>query len=181
MTKHEYYLRITETVGMKSTCLRRKYGAIIVKNDQIISTGYNGSPRGCVNCDGLGYCLRNIVGAQKGDSYNLCTSVHAEQNCIIAAPRAEMIGATLYIVGVNVSMEYGNTYASPNPCQICHRMIINSGIEKAYGFIGDIKSPDIAEIDISTEKFDKDINATILRLINETKDDKNIKNIAALL
>lgn len=129
VTKDEYYLEIAKTVAMKSTCLRRKYGAIIVKNDEIISTGYNGSPRNTINCDKMG-CMREVFGAGKGDAYNLCLSVHAEQNAIISAARRDMIGATLYIVGIDATTQLT---ANPDPCLLCHRIICNAGIVRVVG------------------------------------------------
>ena len=144
--KDEYYLGIAEAVAMKSTCMRRLYGAIIVKNDEIIATGYNGSPRGCLNCNALG-CVREAFGTKKGDAYNLCASVHAEQNAIISAARRDMIGSTLYIVGINVSRYFNfgkkmSHYADPSPCLLCHRMIINAGITRVVGIMDD---PDHAD------------------------------------
>ena len=103
-SKDNYYLDIAEAVGEKSTCLRRHYGAVIVKNDEIISTGYNGSPRGCINCTDDA-CMRNELGFAKGRGYNICGAVHAEMNAVISAARRDMIGATIYIVGREV---FGN-------------------------------------------------------------------------
>ena len=95
--KINYYLDIAETVAERSTCLRRCYGAIIVNNDEIISTGYNGAPRGRKNCIDLGRCIREELKIPSGERYELCRSVHAEQNCIISASRRDMLGATLYL------------------------------------------------------------------------------------
>ncbi|MEG1931823.1 MAG: cytidine deaminase, partial [Pygmaiobacter sp.] len=97
--KINYYLDIADAVSRRGTCLRRNYGAIIVKNDQIISTGYVGAPRSRKNCSDLGYCIREKMNIPRGERYELCRSVHAEANAIIAASRAEMIGATLYLAG----------------------------------------------------------------------------------
>ena len=126
--KINYYLDIAETVSERSTCLRRSFGAILVKNDEIISTGYNGAPRGRKNCSDIGGCLREKLGVPRGQRYELCRSVHAEANAIISAPRSEMIGSTLYLVG----LEYkdGSYVANANPCAMCKRLIINAGIEK---------------------------------------------------
>lgn len=135
--KDMYYLNIAEAVASKSTCLRRCYGAVIVKDDEIISTGYNGAPRGCPNCNECG-CFRELIGVMKGDAYNLCMSVHAEQNAIISASRRDMIGSTLYIVGINnphIEADCGMHYADPSPCLLCHRMIINAGIERVVGLV----------------------------------------------
>lgn len=125
--KENYYLDIAETVLERSTCMRRCYGAIIVKNDEIVSTGYNGAPRGRKNCMDLGYCTREAMNVPSGERYELCRSVHAEANAIISAPRSEMIGSTLYLVG----LEYkdGSYVQNANPCAMCKRMIINAGIE----------------------------------------------------
>ena len=99
MSKDKYYLNIADAVLDRSTCLRRKYGAIIVKHDEILSTGYNGAPRGRVNCSELGYCNREQLRIPSGQRYELCRSVHAEANAIISAARRDMIGGTLYLVG----------------------------------------------------------------------------------
>ena len=97
--KENYYLDIAETVLERSTCMRRCYGAIIVKNDEIISTGYNGAPRGRKNCMDLGYCTREAMNVPSGERYELCRSVHAEMNAIISAARRDTLGATLYLAG----------------------------------------------------------------------------------
>lgn len=126
--KINYYLDIAETVTERATCLRRIWGAVIVKNDEIISTGYNGAPRGRKNCNDLGYCIREKLEIPRGERYELCRSVHAEQNAIISASRRDMIGATLYMVGKDVKT---NEYVEKSmPCAMCKRTIINSGIEK---------------------------------------------------
>ena len=96
--KENYYLDIAETVLERSTCLRRCYGAIIVKNDEIVSTGYNGAPRGRKNCMDLGYCTREAMNVPSGERYELCRSVHAEMNAIISAARRDTLGATLYLL-----------------------------------------------------------------------------------
>ncbi len=126
--KTNYYLDIAETVLERGTCLRRSFGAIIVANDQIISTGYVGAPRGRVNCTDIGYCTREKLNVPRGERYELCRSVHAEANAIIHASRQEMIGSTLYLVGKErLTDEY---VANANPCSMCKRMIINAGIAK---------------------------------------------------
>ena len=126
--KINYYLDIAEAALERSTCLRRKYGAVIVKNDEIISTGYNGAPRGRKNCMDLGYCVRERLNIPRGERYELCRSVHAEQNAIISAPRKDMIDATLYMVGVDAkTRKYVQNSMS---CSMCKRFIINSGIKK---------------------------------------------------
>ena len=100
MSKDKYYLNIADAVLDRSTCLRRKYGAIIVKNDEILSTGYNGAPRGRVNCSELGYCNREQLRIPSGQRYELCRSVHAEANAIISAARSgiEIIDVLNWIV-----------------------------------------------------------------------------------
>ncbi len=126
--KINYYLDIAETVVERGTCLRRNFGAIIVKNDEIISTGYVGAPRGRKNCCDLGYCTREKLNIPRGERYELCRSVHAEQNAIISASRRDMIDSTLYLVGKNYK---DHTYVeNANPCALCKRMIINSGIKE---------------------------------------------------
>lgn len=125
--KINYYLDIAETVSKRSTCLRRIYGAVIVNHDQIVSTGYVGAPRGRKNCCDLSYCIRTKLEIPRGERYELCRSVHAEMNAIIAAPREDMIGATLYLVGFELpSMEY---IKNANSCSMCKRCIINAGID----------------------------------------------------
>lgn len=126
--KHNYYLDIAETVLERGTCLRRNYGAIIVKNDEIVSTGYVGAPRGRKNCIDLKYCLREKLGIPRGERYEMCRSVHAEANAIISAKRDEMIGATLYLVGKHYAT--GELVENAMCCAMCKRQIINAGIEK---------------------------------------------------
>ncbi len=126
--KHNYYLDIAETVLERGTCLRRNYGSIIVKNDEIISSGYTGSPRGRKNCLDLGYCRREQMNIPRGERYELCRSVHSEANAIISAPRRDMIGATLYLAGKDAKT--GDIVQNASSCAMCKRMIINAGIEK---------------------------------------------------
>jgi dCMP deaminase len=126
--KYNYYLDIAETVLERGTCLRRNYGAIIVKNDEIISTGYSGAPRGRKNCSDLGYCIRQKLNIPRGQHYEKCRSVHAEANCIISASRRDMIGATLYLVGKD--MESGEYVENSSSCAMCKRFIINAGIDR---------------------------------------------------
>lgn len=132
MDRDTYYLKIAEQVLERSTCLRRKYGAVIVKNDEIISTGYNGAPRGECNCIEIGTCQRNELNVPKGERYEICKAVHAEQNAIISASRQEMIGSTIYIAGLDV--ETGDN-ANPTPCLICRRMLVNAGVAKCIGLL----------------------------------------------
>ncbi len=125
--KTNYYLDLAETILERGTCLRRNYGAVIVKNDEVISTGYTGAPRGRANCINLNKCIREELNIPKGQRYELCRSVHAEQNAIISAPRRDMIGSTLYLVGKEYKT---NKYVEgATPCELCKRFIINAGIE----------------------------------------------------
>lgn len=126
--KENYYLDIAQTVAERGTCLRRNFGAIIVKNDQILSTGYAGAPRGRKNCSDLGFCLREKMQIPRGERYELCRSVHAEANAIIHASRADMIGSTLYLVGVEPQTH--ELVPDANPCSMCKRLIINAGISR---------------------------------------------------
>ena len=126
--KTNYYLDIAETVLERSTCLRSRYGAIVVHNDEIVSTGYNGAPRGRENCIDLGYCLREQLQIPHGQRYELCRSVHAEMNAIISASRSECLGATLYLAGKNAAT--GEYLETVQPCSMCRRVIINAGIKR---------------------------------------------------
>lgn len=126
--KENYYLDIAEAVLERSTCLRRKYGAIIVNHDEIIATGYNGAPRGRQNCSDLGRCTRAQLRIPSGERYELCRSVHAEANAIISAARSEMMGATLYLVGHEAVT--GELVQETSSCSMCKRQIINAGIDK---------------------------------------------------
>lgn len=126
--KINYYLDLAETVSQRCTCLRRHYGAVIVKDDEVISTGYVGAPRGRQNCSDLGYCLRQKMGVPRGERYELCRSVHAEANAIISASRRDMIGSTLYLVGKEV--DTGNYIENAVCCSMCKRLVINAGIEQ---------------------------------------------------
>ncbi|ARC86801.1 cytidine and deoxycytidylate deaminase zinc-binding region family protein [Clostridium argentinense CDC 2741] len=126
--KHNYYLDICETVLERGTCLRRNFAALIVKNDEIMATGYSGAPRGRKNCSDIGVCKREELRVPRGTRYELCRSVHAEQNAIISARRHDMIGSTLYLVGKEQST--GSLVENASPCALCKRFIINAGIEK---------------------------------------------------
>ena len=127
-SKDRYYLDIAAAVARRSTCLRRQYGAVIVKDDEIISTGYNGAARGETNCCDAGSCYRQVNGIPHGEQYEKCVAVHAEQNAIISASRRDMIGSTLYLAG----FEGGKRIPADKvaPCLICGRMIQNAGIER---------------------------------------------------
>lgn len=122
ISKKEYYLKIALQVAERSTCLRRQYGAVIVKNDEIIATGYNGAARGESNCCEIGICYRKQMNIPHGEQYEKCVAVHAEQNAIISASRRDMIGSIMYLAGIDIE--------KPEPCLICSRMIKNAGIEQ---------------------------------------------------
>jgi dCMP deaminase len=132
--KDKYYLKIAETVAQRSTCLKRRYGCVLVKNDEIIATGYNGSARGEVNCcDKYSECPRLNVPHNSGN-YADCPAVHAEQNAMLSASRSEMIGSTMYLAGFDSNWD---AIEGCEPCPICKRMIKNSGIKMIItrGFI----------------------------------------------
>ena len=126
--KENYYLDFAETVLERGTCLRRNYGAIIVCNDEIVSSGYNGAPRGRANCIDCGVCIREKLGIPRGERYEVCRSVHAEANAIISASRKEMLGATLYLVGR--AARTGEYVEHASSCSMCKRMVINAGITR---------------------------------------------------
>ena len=127
-SKQNYYLDIADSVLERSPCLRRKYGAIIVRNDEIISTGYNGAPRGRRNCSDLGRCTRETLRIPSGERYELCRSVHAEANAIISASRRDMLGASIYLVGRDART--GELLHDAMSCSMCKRQIINAGIDR---------------------------------------------------
>lgn len=127
-SKDNYYLDIAQTVSERSTCLRRRFGAIIVKNDTIVSTGYNGAPRGRANCNEMGECYRERLGIPRGERYELCRAVHSEANAIIAAPREQMLGSTLYMCCT--SPTDGSIMPGTTSCMMCKRQIINAGIAR---------------------------------------------------
>ncbi len=126
--KINYYLDMADAATGRATCLRRAFGAIIVKNDEIVSTGYNGAPRGRENCSDCGKCIRQELGVNRGERYELCRSVHAEANCIISAARRDMIDSTLFLVGHEV--DSGEYVMNTAPCAMCKRLIINAGIKE---------------------------------------------------
>ena len=125
--KTNYYLDIAQTVASRSTCLRRMYGATIVKNDVIVSTGYCGAPRGRQNCCDIGYCLRQKMNIPRGERYEMCRAVHSEANAIIAAPRELMLGAAMYLACIDVPT--GTLAMDIDSCQMCKKLIINAGID----------------------------------------------------
>lgn len=140
ISKNEYYLEIAKTVSLRSTCLKRQYGCVIVNNDEIIATGYNGSPRGEQNCCDKGYCKR-LHEPNNSGNYDECFSVHAEQNAMLSASRKEMLGGTMYLFGYDVYedtlspscpglKEKNKIEIDAKPCPICLRMAKNAGIKK---------------------------------------------------
>jgi dCMP deaminase len=127
VSKINYYLDIAQTVAKRCTCLRKQYGAVIVKDDSIVSTGYNGAPRGRKNCTDLNFCMRDKLNIPRGERYEMCRSIHAEANAIIAASREEMLGSTLYmtcILPTDRSLVPGTC-----SCMMCKKQILNAGIE----------------------------------------------------
>ena len=151
INKANYYLDIAGTVLERSTCMRRHYGAIIVQNDEIVSTGYNGAPRGRKNCGDLGWCTREAMNIPSGERYELCRSVHAEANAIISASRREVLGATLYMVCRDPAT--GELIPGSTSCSMCRRLIINAGIAKVV--IRDT-AEDYRVVDVQCEWVDRD-------------------------
>ena len=149
--KTNYYLDIAGTVLERSTCMRRHYGAIIVQDDEIVSSGYNGAPRGRRNCGDLGYCAREALNIPSGERYELCRSVHAEANAIISAPRREVLGATLYMVCRHP--DTGELIPGSTSCSMCRRLIINAGIAKVV--IRDTPT-EYRVVDVQKEWIDQD-------------------------
>lgn len=127
ISKEIYYLNIAKDVAARATCLRRKFGAVIVNNDSIVSTGYNGAPRGCIDSLTAGWCFREEKQIPSGERYEMCRSVHAEQNAIIHAGRERTFGATLYLSGIDVKT---GKLSGFEPCLLCTKMIINAGINR---------------------------------------------------
>ena len=128
VSKENYYLDIAQTVSARGTCLRRKFGVIIVKNDSIVSTGYAGAPRGRLNCCDRGVCLRDQLNIPRGERYELCRSVHAEANAIISAARRDTMGATIYMACKDP--DSGELIPDSTSCSMCRRLIINAGIDR---------------------------------------------------
>ena len=145
--KTNYYLDIAETVLERSTCVRRCFGAVIVKNDEIISTGYNGSPRGRKNCGDLGYCMREKLDIPRGERYEMCRSVHAEQNAIAQAAK------------LGISVDGATLYCTHQPCVICSKMMINSGIKRIvyrYGYPDDFSVQLLKEANVVVEVYSEE-------------------------
>ena len=135
ISKENYYLSIAAEVARRSTCLRRQYGAVSVKNDEIVATGYNGAPRGDENCCDVGSCWRERNNIPHGEQYEKCVAVHAEQNAIISASRRDMLGSTLYLSG----FEAGRPIEDATPCLICARLIKNAGIARVVNQKGEVR------------------------------------------
>lgn len=126
--RHDYYLRIAEVVASAGTCIRRNYGAVIVKDNRIVSVGYTGAPSGTPNCCDIGECERQKQNIPSGQRYELCRSVHAEQNAVINGNPLQMKGATLYLCGIDA--QTNEVLPKSEPCDMCQRTIINSGISE---------------------------------------------------
>ena len=169
ISKSEYYLNIAKAVAQRSTCIRRQYGAVIVKNDEIIATGYNGSARGEENCCDIGTCWRERNNIPHGQQYEKCVAVHAEQNAIISAPRDKLLGSTIYIYGE----ENGKTIEA-KPCEICHRMILNAGIENVV-----LSEPgdDMNKKTDEEAKEDNQVTKSFIRNVAEKIEESGLKNV----
>lgn len=145
-TWEQYFLDIAYSVSKRSTCLRRQYGAVIVKDNVIVGTGFNGAPRGESNCTDTNICVRQQLNVPAGERYELCVAVHAEQNAIINSTPSEMVDATIYVAGHNIA---DGSFASGQPCLLCRRMIQNARIKEAVFFDGEkvvtIKSSEIGK------------------------------------
>lgn len=139
---NEYFIEIAKVVSSRSTCLRRRYGAVIVKDNVIISTGYNGAPRNAVNCVDLGTCKRQELNIPSGERYELCEAVHAEQNAIINGAPERMKGATIFIAG----FEEDNSPAEGKPCLLCRRMIRNAQISNVVYLMRDGSVKEVRDI-----------------------------------
>ena len=134
ISKINTYLNVAETFAYRSTCIKRKYGAVVVKDDTVISTGYNGSPRGYDSCCDLGKCPRIELDMHQGEGYGICRAIHAEQNALLNCSREQTVGADLYLAGVNPA---NNTVHKAKPCPLCARLIIQAGIANVILRIGE--------------------------------------------
>ena len=143
ISKTDTYLNVAEVFAYRSTGLKRKYGAVIVKDDVVVSTGYNGSPRGYENCCDVGHCPRMELGMHQGDGYGICRAVHAEQNALLNCGRGQTLGADLYLAGVNPE---DNSVHRAKPCPLCARLIIQAGIRKVILRVGE-RAGEYVEID----------------------------------
>lgn len=133
VSKIDTYLNCAEVFAYRSTCIKRKYGAVIVKDDAVISTGYNGAPRGEENCCDIGKCPRIDRDLHQGQGYEMCRAVHAEANALLNCSREQTIDADLFLAGVNPK---DNSVHKAKPCPLCARMIIQAGIKNVYLRVG---------------------------------------------
>jgi dCMP deaminase len=143
-SKDEYYWNIAREVAGRATCLIAKFGAVIVNNDVIISTGYVGAPRGTKSCIERGYCIRRRDGIPSGTNYERCASVHAEMNAMLHASRTDMIGGTMYLFGAK-RIDGEDIMVDSLPCLICKKMILNSGVSK---FVSNKSSGNLEVFDV---------------------------------
>lgn len=134
ISKEDMYLNCAENFAYRSTCLKRKYGAVLVKDDAVISTGYNGSPRGYENCCDIGDCPRIRRKMHQGEGYGMCRAIHAEANALLNCSREQTIGADLYLASVN---PMDNSVHRAKPCPICARTIIQAGVRNVILRIGE--------------------------------------------
>lgn len=134
ISKIDTYLNCAEVFAYRSTCIKRKYGAVIVKDDVVVSTGYNGAPRGLPNCCDLGQCPRMERDMHQGEGYGICRAIHAEANALLNCSRQQTVGADLYLVGVNPE---DNSIHRAKPCPMCARTVIQAGIRNVYMRIGE--------------------------------------------
>lgn len=165
-SKDKYYLGIAQAVSQRGTCLRRSYGAVLVRDDEIKATGYVGSPRGAQNCIDRGFCPRQKAGIPAGQRYDECNGVHAEQNTLISVSRSEALGATLYVFGED--LERDEPHFEFSACRLCRRMIVNAGVRLIItgNLAGDIKkyhvedwlSDGSLEINVSDTRKEGDAN-----------------------
>jgi dCMP deaminase len=164
--KDEYYLEIAKTIALRSPCSLRKYGAIIVKNDAIVSTGYNGSARGVINCLDVG-CIKEILNLPKGRGYEDCPAVHAEENAVVNAARngTSVLGGTLYIAGVDKE----GKLTEAMPCLRCRRILINAGIERVV-----IRKEDGGIKYINTQEWIGEDTKTYLEKLEKVKKEKGL-------
>ncbi len=129
ISKIDAYLNCAENFAFRSTCIKRKYGAVIVKDDVVISTGYNGSPRGYENCCDIGECPRIALDMHQGEGYGICRAIHAEANALLNCSREQTIGADLYLAGINPE---DSGVHKAKPCPLCARTIIQAGIKNVF-------------------------------------------------
>jgi dCMP deaminase len=164
-SKDEYYLEIAKTIALRSPCSLRRYGAIIVKNDAIVSTGYNGSARGVINCLDVG-CIKEILNLPKGRGYEDCIGVHAEENCVVNAARngTSILGGVLYISGIDRK----GKLVEAMPCSRCKRILINAGIERVV-----IRKEDGGIKYINTQDWVSEDTKTYLEKLERVKKDRN--------